>query len=61
MLRTLLVSLALVAPAVTPATAQLIDVPYDPNGERAHVSGPYAQFSPHILKLSARTAAAVSI
>lgn len=50
MLRPLLLSLLI----ATPASAYLIEVPFDPIGERAQVTGPYDRYSPHILKLSAR-------
>lgn len=50
MLRALLLSLCL----ATPAAAYIVEVPYYPNGEKAHVTGPYARYAPHVLKFSAR-------
>lgn len=50
MLRTLALALLL----ATPAAAYVVEVPFDPNGERARVTGPYDRFNDHILKLSAR-------
>ncbi len=50
MLRALILSLAL----ATPAGAVIIEVPYKDAPEHAQVTGAYARYSPHILKLSGR-------
>lgn len=35
------------------APAQVLYDQFDPNGQKTHVSGPYARFQEHVLKLSA--------
>lgn len=58
MLRVLSLSLALAVPAMisvaAPAAAQLVEVPYHDDQERTNVTGPYAPYTLHVLKHSAR-------
>ena len=54
MLRTVLLTLALAAPTlITPAGAQIVEVPYLGNGEIARDAGPNARYLQHVLKLGA--------
>lgn len=53
MLRAFILSLAPLALSLaTPASAVIIEVPFSDSTEHAGVTGPYARYSPHILKLS---------
>ena len=58
MLRAFILSLAplslvpLSLAIATPAAAVIVVVPFDDSTEHAGVTGPYARYSPHILKLS---------
>lgn len=48
MLRLIALTLALASPAV----AQTVYEPFEPNGETTHVTGAWARYQEHILKLS---------
>lgn len=55
MLRALLISsIPISLTLASPAAALIIEVPYHDSTETARVTGPYAEYSPHILKLSGR-------
>lgn len=53
MLRPLILAPALALTLAAPAAAQEIIEPFAPNGEVTRVSGPYARYQRHVLKLSA--------